>query len=46
MGTYTGFTGTRITIEADSLEEAEQKLYSGDYEEDEVESWVEAFQFK
>lgn len=43
MGTYTGFTGTRVTIEADSLAEAEQKLWDGDYVEDEVESWVEAF---
>ena len=43
MGTYTGFTGTRVIIEADSLAEAEQKLWNGDYTEDEVESWVEAF---
>lgn len=41
MATYTGFTGWRISIEADSIEEAEQKIADGDYTEDEVESWID-----
>lgn len=38
---YTGYTGTKIEIEADSLDEAYEKLANGDYFEVEVESWVE-----
>ena len=38
---YTGYTGTRIEIEADSLDEAYEKLANGEFFEVEVESWVE-----
>lgn len=38
---YSGYTGTRIEIEADSLDEAYEKLTNEDYTEIEVESWIE-----
>ena len=38
---YVGYTGTRIEIEADNLDEAYQKLAAGDYHETDVESWIE-----
>lgn len=41
MKTYTGYTGTRIEIEAENLDEAYHKLIAGEYFEVEVESWIE-----
>ena len=41
MKTYTGYTGTKIEIQAENLDEAYQKLIAGDYFEVEVESWIE-----
>lgn len=38
---YYGYTGTKISIEADNLDEAYEKLSKGEYEEVEVESWIE-----
>lgn len=38
---YYGYTGTRIAIKADSLDEAYEKIGNGDYTEVEVESWIE-----
>jgi hypothetical protein len=38
---YYGYTGTRIAIKADSLDEAYEKLTNEDYKEIEVESWIE-----
>ena len=38
---YTGYTGTKIEIEAENLDEAYHKLVAGEYFEVEVESWIE-----
>ena len=41
MAVYQGYTGTRIEIEADNLDEAYEKLSNLQYKEIEVESWIE-----
>ena len=38
---FEGYTGTRIRIEAETLDEAYEMLSNGQYEEIEVESWIE-----
>lgn len=38
---FEGYTGTRIRIEAKDLDEAYEKLSNLEYEEIEVESWIE-----
>lgn len=38
---YTGYTGTKIEVEADNLDEAYEKFHAGEYREVEVESWIE-----
>jgi hypothetical protein len=41
MAVFEGYTGTRIRIEAETLEQAYELLSNGEYEEIEVESWFE-----
>lgn len=41
MAIFEGYTGTRIRIEANDLDEAYALLADGRYEEVEVESWIE-----
>ena len=41
MAVFEGYTGTRIRVEADTLDQAYEMLSNGQYEEIEVESWFD-----
>ena len=41
MAVFEGYTGTKIRIEAETLDQAYELLSNGQYEEIEVESWLE-----